>query len=188
MDYLLNFLRAVITLLLISNSLSEAPELHQTIEIPEQPVVSIQKMENKKQSITDEIAARPGMVGRFSIPELDIDVAIFNSVSQSVADAKDSANYFAFGDMMVLGDHWNQGNFNNIKKCIEGTKAYIDTGTEIQEYICVKSFTGHNKVNVMTDDAGNSLNYGYNTDGLTLYTCNGCWQDIWICFFRPVGK
>lgn len=164
----------------ISNIIiEEKPE--PKVEVKEE-VIKVEKQKNVK----EEIAARPGMVGRFSIPEFDIDVAIFNSVSQSVADAKDSANYFAFGDMMVLGDHWNQDNFNNIKQCTEGTKAYIDTGTEIKEYICVKSFTGHNKVNVMTDENGVFLNYGHNTDGLTLYTCNGTWQNIWICFFRPV--
>lgn len=199
MEYLYSFLRAVISLMMLANSISTTPELHQNIEIYEsyqeeissiatEPTIKENTINIEKPSVIEEIASRPGIVGRFYIPDLDIDVAIFNSVSQSVADAKDSANYFAFGDMMVLGDHWNQGNFNNIKKCVEGTKAYIDNGKEIQEYICVKSFTGHNKVNVMTDDTGNSLNYGYNTGGLTLYTCNGCWQDIWICFFRPVGK
>lgn len=138
------------------------------------------------QKVLDEKASRKGMVGRWSIPAVNVDVAVFNSSSQQTADNKDSAVYFQFGDFMVLGDHVNQG-FDRIKKCKEGTKAYLDTGNEIKEYVCTKYFTGHNQVDDMTDDNYKSVKYGANTGGITCYTCNGNWKNIWIVFFQPTN-
>lgn len=141
----------------------------------------------KNQKVIDEKVSRKGMVGRWYIPAVNIDVAVFNSSSQQTADNKDSAVYFQFGDFMVLGDHVNQG-FDRIKKCQVGTKAYLDTGNERKEYVCTKYFTGHNQVDDMTDDNYKSVKYGANTGGITCYTCHGNWKNIWIVFFQPVNS
>ena len=148
-----------------------------TQQKPSAPIVN-EKVKREKEQ-------RPGMVGRWLIPDVGVDVAAFASSTQATADAKDSACYFPFGDMIVVGDHWNQG-FEAIKRCVVGTKAYLDIGAELKEYVCVASFTGHNQVTEMTDDKYKSLNYGANTGGITCYTCNGNWRDIWIVFFQPV--
>jgi CRISPR-associated protein Cas5 subtype I-A len=139
------------------------------------------------QKIIDEKASRKGMVGRWYIPAVNIDVAVFNSSSQQTADNMDSAVYFKFGDFMVLGDHVNQG-FDRIKKCQVGTKAYLDTGNERKEYVCTKYFTGHNQVDDMTDDNYKSVKYGANTGGIPCYTCHDNWKNIWIVFFQPVNS
>ena len=44
--------------------------------------------------VAAQMASRPGMMGRLSIPDVGIDVAVFNSDSQATADAVDSACYF----------------------------------------------------------------------------------------------
>lgn len=168
---------------------AELSKLYQRLK-PEkvEPIIkeaqeSVTPVVNEK--VKKEKEQRPGMVGRWLIPDVGVDVAAFASSTQATADAKDSACYFPFGDMIVVGDHWNQG-FEAIKKCVVGTKAYLDIGAELKEYICVASFEGHNRVTEMTDNKNKSLNYGANTDGITCYTCNGNWQDIWIVFFQPV--
>lgn len=140
----------------------------------------------KNQKILDEKESRNGMVGRWYIPTVNIDVAVFNSSTQQTADNKDSAVYFQFGDFMVLGDHVNQG-FDRIKKCKVGTKAYLDTGTERKEYICTKSFVGYNLSSDMTDGNYNSVKYGANKGGITCYTCHGKNSGIWIVFYQPVN-
>lgn len=137
------------------------------------------------EAVKKEREQRKRMVGRWVIPSLGVDVATFHSMEQSVVDASDSAAMFVFGDMKVIADHWNQG-FEVIKKCTVGTKAYFDTGDKKTEYICTRSFSGHNQKTDMTDDNYNSVLYGCNTDGITCYTCNGNWKNIWIVFFQPV--
>lgn len=134
--------------------------------------------------ILEERIERPGMLGRLTIPDKNIDVAIYNSDTQETIDKTDSATYFAVGDMIVIGDHDYQA-FKNLKKCKEGTKLYIDNGIEVKEYICVKSFKGHNTVYDLTDEDYNSI-LENNAGGLTLYTCNGHWKNIWICFFQLI--
>ena len=39
----------------------------------------------------------------------------------------------------------------------------------------------------ITDDAGNSIEYGCNPGGITCYTCNDNWQNIFIVLFSPIG-
>lgn len=59
--------------------------------------------------VASQMASRPGMMGRLSIPDVGIDVAVFNSDSQATADAVDSACYFDWLGYPVMGDHQNQG-------------------------------------------------------------------------------
>lgn len=139
--------------------------------------------ENHKVATCAAKSVSKGALGRWSIPSVGINVACYKSWEQSVCDAKDSACYFTLGDMDVIGDHWNQG-FNAIKSCTPGTKAYLETSSGTKTFVCTKIFTGHNTGN-LTDDDYNDISRGYNTGGITCYTCNDHWSNVTIVFFQP---
>ena len=133
-----------------------------------------------------------GDVGRFFIPEVGIDVAAYSmedkdyATMQYITDCEDSmAMYLSWeGCMEVFADHWNQG-FTKIKNCNIGTKAYLkkNDGTVVT-YECVGITTGHNDGwNLTTDEGHNIIDYGFDA---CAYTCNGCWQNIYIVFFNRV--
>ncbi len=138
-------------------------------------------------TILDEIAKRSEvyqMTGRLRIPDINIDVAVFDTNAQEVVDAKDSAACFKSGDTFLVADHWYSG-FDRIKDCKVGTVAYLDTGETVYEYICTEVFLGHNTGKILTDSKNNSIMYDKNPEGLTVYTCVNGWQNIRIAFFKP---
>lgn len=164
----------------------EEPEEEETIieesKIQEEIIETV-VVHPGKLSVAEEMAQRPNMVGRWTIPSVNIDVACFNSSAQSVADGKDSAVYFRYWEGTIIADHWNQG-FETIKQCVPGTLAYFNNGEEVKEYICTGYTTGHNTGYNLTDD--NYIIITCNPDEIILYTCNGCWQNVWIVFFQAV--
>lgn len=135
--------------------------------------------------VQNEIKTRSLMLGRFSIPSVNIEVACFNSREQIFVDNIDSAAMFGQGDMIIIADHSNQG-YSSICDCIEGTKAQFNDGYKIQEYICTASFIGHNTGEMLTDKDYNSIMFDANKGGITCYTCIGNWQNVWIVFFQPI--
>lgn len=66
-------------------------------------------LEVSNETVLEEMANRPGMVGRLVIPSVGVNVALFSGSDQAIVDAQDSAAYFSAGNSMVIGDHWNQG-------------------------------------------------------------------------------
>ena len=137
---------------------------------------------NHKTSVCPVKATDNGAVGRWVISSQNINVACYESMEQSVCDAKDSACYFKLGSQMVIADHWNQG-FDGIKKCQPGTTAYMETENGRQNYVCTKIFKGHN-TGGLTDEEYNPID-DWNPGGITCYTCNGNWRNIVIVFFQP---
>lgn len=135
--------------------------------------------------VGEEINSRDLMLGRFSIPSVNVEVACFNSREQIFVDNIDSAAMFGQGDMIIIADHSNQG-YSSICDCIEGTKAQFNDGYKIQEYICTASFIGHNTGEMLTDKEYNSIMFDTNKGGITCYTCIGNWQNVWIVFFQPI--
>lgn len=73
-------------------------------------------------SVASQMASRPGMIGRLTIPSLGINVALYASNSQSVVDAADSAACFGFGSATVIGDHQDQG-FSAIRSSYVGDQS-----------------------------------------------------------------
>ena len=124
------------------------------------------------------------MIGRLYIPDISLNTALFNTNSQEIVDAKDSAACFKSGDTFLVADHWYYG-FDKIKDCKKGSIAYIDTGEKVYEYVCTEVILGHNTGKILTDSKDNSLMYNVNTDGLTIYTCVNGWQNIRIALFKP---
>lgn len=121
-------------------------------------------------------------VGKWSIPEVGVDVNCYNSKAQFVCDNKNSACFFLLDNQYVIADHWYQG-FNAIKLCKKGMTAYFETDSGTREYICTDVLKGYNKLFKLTDKEGNTIS---NPDGITLYTCNSNWENITLVLFRPV--
>lgn len=130
-------------------------------------------------SVASQMASRPGMIGRLTIPSLGIDVALYASNSQAVVDAVDSAACFGFGSATVIADHQNQG-FSAIRSAYVGMQAYIDDGTAKKQLTCTGVTTGTNTGTDLINSAGVSTStYG----GYVMYTCNSSWQDVTIVYF-----
>lgn len=131
-------------------------------------------------AVASQMASRPGMVGRLTIPSLGINVALFASNSQAVVDAADSAAYFGFGGATIIGDHWNQG-FSAIRSAYPGMVAYIDDGTSKRTLTCTGVMTGTNTGYDLLDASGVSVSA---RGGYVMYTCNGSnWQSVTLAFF-----
>lgn len=144
-----------------------------------------EKLSNK--DILKEREDRSGiynMIGRLVIPDIDINMAIFNTNAQAVVDAKDSAACFKSGDTFLVADHWYSG-FERIRDCKKGDVAYVDMGDKVYEFVCVEVIKGHNTGKHLTDWDDNSIMYDKNPNGLTLYTCMDSWRNIRIAFFKP---
>ena len=130
-------------------------------------------------SVASQMASRPGMIGRLTIPSLGINVALYASNSQSVVDAADSAACFGFGSATVIGDHQDQG-FSAIRSSYVGMLAYSDDGTSKRQLTCTGVTTGTNTGTDLINSSGVSAStYG----GYVLYTCNSSWQDVTIVYF-----
>ena len=136
--------------------------------------------EVSNETVLEEMANRPGMVGRLVIPSVGVNVALFSGSSQAIVDAQDSAAYFSAGNAMVIGDHWNQG-FTKIKSCTVGTKAYIYRGDSIETLTCTNVCRGiNNDYDILYEDGTSATTSSW----LLMYTCNGAnYHDITITFW-----
>lgn len=126
--------------------------------------------------------SRHGFAGRLIIPDLGINVACFNSKSQSTVDREDSAALFKKGEATIIGDHKNQG-FDALYNATVGLKAYIVTPNGRTQYICTSVFDGHNTGKELTDNNYNTI-YKHNKGGIILYTCKDTWKNVQVCFFQ----
>ncbi len=145
----------------------------------------------KKESVTDEIQRRSGMIGRLSIPSVGINVALFGRSiyinSQDIVDNADSAAYlydeYGYYGMDIIADHKHQG-FSAIKKTIPyETYAYIDYGTYVQKYICTANFAGHNTGEALTDENYVTIS-STNSNTICMYTCNDSWKNVTITIWQ----
>lgn len=165
-----------------SEVVEEATEIAEPVQQePAQPEQPAQPAMASTGSVAEQMAARPGMIGRFSIPAVGIDVAVFYSDSQAVADAADSACCFDWLGYRVFGDHNYQG-WSSLAYCAPGsTKAYFNDGANVTTYVCTANFTGINTGTQFCDDSGNPIG------GATLvtYTCLGAdWTKDRFCYWE----
>ena len=132
-------------------------------------------------NVQSEIASRPGMIGRFYVPSVGIDVALFAvnglPAAQYVVDAADSCAYMteSVPGAVVLADHSNQ-DFGALRSVTTGMKAQI--------------VTANGTINLVASSVTNGHNYTYLTDGngtplqpfapYFAYTCLDNWQNIRI--------
>lgn len=139
--------------------------------------------------VSAEMARRAGMPGRFTVPSLGIDVALFEaspySGSQDIVDAKDSAAIMPFGVQTLIADHNYQG-FEAIKSAVpDKTLAYINDGQTVEVYICTKIGVGENITTNLLDESGNFISC-QNPGGVCIYTCHFLKNKITYTFWQPV--
>ena len=122
-----------------------------------------------------------GAVGRLSIPAAGIDVALFDSNSQAVCDASDSANYFYYysGSYMIC-DHNYQG-FSPIEWLGDGTPIYITTASGTYTYTISGRDYAINVGGVLYDLSGtNNFAYWKPACSIVLKTCTSDNRDILV--------
>lgn len=98
---------------------------------------------------------------------------------QSTVDAPNSAAWFSYNGVMVIGDHWNQNGFSAVRGMAVGTRVYIDNpdGTT-SNYTVTWSGTGVNASTQLLFSDGSNVDGRYG--GLVLYTCLSDWQNVAI--------
>lgn len=131
---------------------------------------------------------REGFVGRLRIPDVDIDVAVFDwtkteKTTQEIADEYDSAVLFYYGEHMVIGDHAGQ-TFSVLNKVVENeTIAYLNNNGAKETYCCVETGYGQYLYGDLYDSSGNLIKTRTAT-GLFTYCCdvnnaNGIFYAFW---------
>lgn len=145
-----------------------------------------------------EGANNQGDAGNFCVPSENINVALYTSSCVSVSaseyakqicDAQNSACSFTDIQQYIICDHWCQGNFINTKDAV-GKYAYVTVGNKTTRYICTKVLNGYNNGPRLGINGGpvffDTTNYygAQRIADLVTYTCNGCWQNIWVCIWE----
>ena len=122
--------------------------------------------------------------GRLCIPELNVNVALYNSSEQYITDRQDSANIFmnSNDNFLIIADHNTQA-FANLHKVQVGTIGYIDSvytvvGRRIIK--CVSVLDGHNMGTELTDLNGNEI---HSDSDYLMYTCKDCSKNIIVCLW-----
>lgn len=121
-----------------------------------------------------------GFHGRLSIPDVDIDVALYDGVEQSVCDRWDSACIFPIAPYPgeIIADHCNQ-EFSTLTSVAVGTIGQITLADDTLLTIrCTEVFDGHNTGYSITDAGWNNVlgKYEY-----LMYTCINGWENVRVC-------
>ena len=137
-------------------------------------------------------------IGRFLMPDVDIDVGLYEFERVTQEDDDKMKNAMDEEDVAVefwgsckgswfIADHNYQG-FRTLSKCEVEDIAYINQndGTQ-QQYQVVKKFKGENSETELTQNG--RLIAGDNPGGIIVYTCASRWNtvDVWIVFLQPVN-
>lgn len=131
----------------------------------------------------DDDEAYTNFYGRLYIPDVGIDVALYNEYSQDAVDRKDSAYLWMFEPHpgITIGDHNNQ-EFGKLYDVTPGMKGYIVYPTGAMTVIsCYDVFNGHNDTITLTD---NDYNDVLGLADYTLYTCLDHWTNVRICLWQ----
>lgn len=119
-------------------------------------------------------------VGRLHIPDLGIDVALYDDSRQGACDRVDSACCFSWQNQpgKIIADHSNQ-DFSVLHDAAPGMTGYIVLSSgEIVNIRCVEAARGHNTGMAITDLDYTSVIGMYD---YLMYTCMNGWQNIWYC-------
>ena len=179
--------KCVVTVTKPAEKPAEKPE-EKPVEKPAATVCGYCKAEGHKESVCVKKSVDKGAVGRWSISDVKVNVAVYMGTSSSqkntaIVNATDSGIYLKKGDGYLIGDHNYQG-FEAIKKCKPGTVAYLDTGKQVVKYVCTKVFKGYNEKYYLTD--ANGVKYNLPKDYIANYTCNENSHSVTIVEFKPV--
>lgn len=137
-------------------------------------------------------------MGRLSIPDVGIDVALYYAGTQDDADTKqqivdqhDSALWMDTTDSYkdgqpIIADHCDQA-FASLRYVVANeTIAYItlpDGSTN--KYKCVDFMFGKNDEKFIYDNKGNDAG-AQNKGGIAMYTCDDNWQNVILTYWQPL--
>ena len=159
----------------IEEVVEEATE-EQIKETEEQPEEKVQKVNG----LYKDDYNYANFYGRLYIPSVEIDVALYYGISQSVADRADSAAIFTYGSYTgeIIADHSNQ-DFSKLFDVFVGTTGYIKLkNSDVITIKCVEVINGHNTGTELTDEDYNVVMGKYD---YLMYTCRNGWKNIRIC-------
>ena len=140
------------------------------------------KPENPKFFIDPDVYddIRHRYYGRLYIPDLDINVGLYNSYEQYITDREDAANIFGDGETyFVIADHSNQ-EFSKLFGVRLGTKGYIKNKfMQTINIECTSTFHGYNAGYIITDRYGNNV---MGLEDYLIYTCSSH-GSVFICLW-----
>lgn len=157
----------------------------------EPPTPEVNPYAKELVAVAEEIKSRFGMVGRLIIPDLGVNVALFDTEvgidSQVLVDRADSACMFPsgiFGNEALIGDHNYQG-FEAIKDAeVNKSIAYINDGNKYTSYICTEIGIGTRGTYTLYNKNGESL-FDKTSGGIIMYTCNFVKNSITYTIWQP---
>lgn len=140
-----------------------------------------------------EIASRKGMVGRFYVPDVGINVALFDVTGMPLAerspyvDGEDNGLWQESKNLVVIGDHNGEG-FETIADIIpEDTICYVQTGEEVLSFRCVEKGIGSNVTTALLDENGQSLTARKGYAVLTYCCADPTGKSIYYALWVPEG-
>ena len=136
-----------------------------------------------------EMAGRPGMSGRLTIPSVGISVALFDcsvkdrATNQKYTDAQDSAACIRdYSPRTVIADHVFQ-TFSQLHKSVPAsTVAYINDGKTIRRYLYSRGERGINRRTFIYTMDGKPVTGGHAGE-LLMYTCTVSYIDASDIFY-----
>lgn len=159
-----------------------------TTEVPtEQPIEPY--IEPESEPIYEPTYSEPvyyppnyGDSGRFYVPSLGIEVALYASSAQWVCDNWDSACYFNLDTLEVIADHNYQG-FSALNGSYIGMQAYIEYADGSRRYLtCSYIDTGFND-GILYNSAHQMFGYEVVPCQVLCYTClSDCYNILCIGF------
>ena len=133
-----------------------------------------------------------GDSGRFYVPDLGVDVAIYYAnemnapFAQQIVDEEDAGVYTPhIGGQAYLADHSSQA-FAGLHHCREGLMGFWKHVDRIDVFYCTRTCNGTNDGLYIYDDKEENC-FFMNEGGFFTYTCNEDWQHVSIAFWQPVG-
>lgn len=173
-------------------TIEELPKEEPVVEeVPEAetkvPVSTPQPKPVDNRPITERIATdnqRLGNEGRLYLPSF-FSVALYQGTAQSIVDGRDSACFFYYRKVLVIGDHSNQG-FNVIKGLNAGDNVYIKTSSGIRTFVVIEKTNGRNTGGDLVTADGRNLQQATIQASAVLYTCNDSNGNVTIVLLNEI--
>ena len=120
-------------------------------------------------------------IGRLNIPDVGINVSLYDNISQKTVDREDSAGCLvmpSFPDCTVIADHSTQ-EFKTLTDVTEGMLGFImNSDGSCTLLRCTDVCDGHNTEYTITDENYDNI---IGTSDYLMYTCRTCWQNVRVC-------
>ena len=125
-------------------------------------------------------------IGRLNIPDVGINVSLYDNISQRTVDREDSAGCLVapeYPNCTIIADHSTQG-FNTLPDVTVGMYGFIlNKDGSVTLLRCTDVCNGHNTTYTITDDKYNDI---VGTSDYLMYTCRTCWQNVRVCRWEVI--